>query len=175
MRQSNCQVKPVHASSFKLQVSFPSKSCNMGLPFTTPAHAVALFSCPPKAAETFIFFIGLGFSTATIFSLPRDLRGDVPSPTMSSSSRPAAREQTEASASAPLLEGVEHKSKTRACAVCAWVGNGRIHPCPCIRSKNCASNGSPCNVFLDPKMTSLLLARVKETFILRQSLTRSPI
>ena len=162
------------SAPFMLQVSFPSKSCKMGLPFATPEPAFALFIFPLEATEeTLIFFIGLSFST-TAFSLPRDFRGDASPPTMSSSF-PATRERTEASASAPLFEGVEHTSKTRAWAVCACAGNGRIHPCSCIRLKNCASNGSPCSVFLDPKMISLLLARVKETFILRQSLTRSPI
>src|SRR6266567_182764 len=44
---------------------------------------------------------------------------------------PAARVMAEAP-SAPHFEDVEHTSKTRAYAVCAWAGNGRIHPHSCM-------------------------------------------
>jgi len=159
--------------SATLQVSFPSKSRKMGLPFTTPTPA--FFTFAGSIEETLIFFTSRGFSAAAIFSLPSSFRGDEQEPKTSSPCPPAVREPAEASSTAARFEGVEQTSKTRACVVCAWAGNGRIHPLSCMRSKNCASNGSPCSVFRDPKMTSLLLARVKETFILRQSLTRSPI
>ena len=44
-----------------------------------------------------------------------------------------------------------------------------------INSKKSASNGALLSVLLEPNMMSFFLARVKETFMRRQSLTRSPI
>jgi hypothetical protein len=59
--------------------------------------------------------------------------------------------------------------------VSALGGSWSIQPSLSIKEKNSSSNGADCSVFLEPKMTSFDRARVKETFILLQSLTRSPI
>lgn len=58
----------------------------------------------------------------------------------------------------------------------AWACAGReyIHPFASTMAKNCCSKARLARVLLEPKMMSFDLARVMETLILLQSLSRSP-
>ncbi len=60
------------------------------------------------------------------------------------------------------------------CNVSAFGGRRKIHPLSSMSPKNSWSKGSTWRVVREPKMTSFDRARVKETLILRQSLSRSP-
>ena len=120
-------------------------SCSIGRPLNTPTSVLAFL----------IFLVGLVIAS---FFLPMVLFS---------------------SSVAGLFPGMPPRCKMIGwtaceCILSAFRGSGRIHFLLSMRVKNSERRGADWSVLREPMMISFERARVNETFILRQSFTRSP-